>query len=104
MATEKRGATGQLKYDFNTKWSTEVQLEKNGKWYRATCREFRSFDGPRRIYVKNEETGIYEYVSYRGPLYLFDTNTRLTRKYNRKFRRETARIVKARKHEEKWNL
>jgi hypothetical protein len=101
MAREKVGNTGQLKYDFNTKWSTEVQLQKDGTWYRATCREFRSFDGPRRIYLKNENDE-WEYVDYKGPLFMFDTNTRVKKQNTRKIKYVKERKVEKRQHEKKW--
>jgi len=55
--SEKRGDVGKLIYDFNQCWLTEVQ-NKEGSWYRTTCRMFRSWDGPRRI---KESTNMYEY-------------------------------------------
>lgn len=64
--SEKTGHTIKLIYDFNTAASTEVQIDN--VWYRATPREFRSFNYPRRI-VDMGKTEIYE-----GPVYLFDTN------------------------------
>ena len=72
--SEKRGQTETLKYDFNTALCSEVQL-KNDKWYRVTCREFRSFNGPRRIvrWVKNEPV----YEQYEGPLYYWNTNIKV---------------------------
>ena len=64
---EKKGFTGQLKYDFNTSNNLEVHLpESTYGWYRVTSREFRSFNGQRRI--NGEE--------YNGPVYKFATNTR----------------------------
>lgn len=63
---EKRGNTGKLKYDFNQAANLEVQI--NDVWYRVTPRDFRSFNGPRRI----EET------PYQGPVYLFGTNQIIT--------------------------
>ena len=44
---EKRGNTGKLKYDFNTAWVCEVEMQ--GKWYRVIERDFRSYNGPRRL-------------------------------------------------------
>ena len=58
----KRGETGELVYNFDAALVCEVGL--NGEWYRVTPRQFRSWDGPRRI---NEE-------DYNGPLYYFKTN------------------------------
>ena len=70
--SEKRGATVKLEYPFNTAACLEVQLP-NGKWYRITCNEFRSYTYPRRISQMREK----EYVTeeYIGPVYLFGTNT-----------------------------
>lgn len=65
--SEKKGFTGQLKYDFETAANLEVYLPKSKfGWYRVTSREFRSFNGERRI---NGEP-------YIGPVYLFATNKR----------------------------
>ena len=100
---EKTGNTGKLKYNFNTKWSTEVQLEKDGKWYRASCRDFRSFDGPRRIFIKDED-GEWKYIDYKGPVYMFDTNIRTRRRYDRKIKYVKERKVEKRQHEKKWDL
>lgn len=71
---EKKGQTEKLKYDFNTVIESQVQLE-NGKWYRVTCRDFRSFNSPRRLvkYVNREP--IYE--EYNGPLYYYNTNIKV---------------------------
>jgi len=75
---EKRGATEKLKYPFNSAGVLEVYMKE--KWYRVTGKEFRSFDGLRRI---TEPTRVergnvvdipmrtYEYI---GPVYLFATN------------------------------
>jgi len=61
---EKTGHIEKLKNDFNDSKNLEVFLPRLEKWYRVTCRDFRSFDGQRRI---NNE--IYE-----GPLYAYGTN------------------------------
>lgn len=63
--SEKKGFTGQLKYDFDTARNLEVYL--NGKWFRTTSREFRSFNGRRKIQGKE----------YKGPVYLYGTNTKV---------------------------
>lgn len=39
--------TVSLKYDFEPYKCCEVKM--NGSWYRVTARQFRSFDGERRI-------------------------------------------------------
>lgn len=74
---EKRGQTVKLKYDFNTAGVLEINL--NGNWYRASGREFRSFDGRRRItepveiLLGNVDVDMKTY-EYNGPVYAFDTN------------------------------
>jgi len=60
--SEKRGNTGKLIYDFNVAANLEVQV--GDMWCRVTARDFRSFNGARRI---NETT-------YVGPVYLSNTN------------------------------
>tara|TARA_R110002124_G_scaffold139074_1_gene303183 strand:+ start:960 stop:1277 length:318 start_codon:yes stop_codon:yes gene_type:complete len=74
---EKRGNTGKLIYDFNTAGVMEVFLKDI--WRRTTCREFRSFDGKRRI---SEPTMIehgkvdmpMRTYEYDGAVYVYDTN------------------------------
>lgn len=74
---EKRGNTVKLQYDFNTAGLLEIYL--NNKWYRTSAREFRSFDGKRRI---TEPTKVelgnvvvpMRTYDYAGPVYMFDTN------------------------------
>ena len=74
---EKRGETVKLSYDFNTAGVLEVYLKE--RWCRTTAREFRSFDGQRRITEPTKaELGnvlvpmvTYE---YEGPVYMFATN------------------------------
>ena len=68
---EKRGHLEKLKYDFNTSYSTEVEI--NGDFYRTTCNEFRSWGGNRRILnVKDRTNPTYE--EYFGPIYYFGSN------------------------------
>ena len=62
--SEKKGNTEKLKNDFNDSKLLEVYLPKLDNWYRVTCRDFRSFDGKRRVQGKN----------YEGPLYAYGTN------------------------------
>jgi len=74
---EKTGHTEKLVYDFNTAGCLEIYM--NDKWYRATAREFRSFDGLRRItqptYVEHKNVNVpMETSDYWGPIYLFGTN------------------------------
>ena len=61
---EKTGHVEKLKNDFNDSKLLEVYLPRLDNWYRVTCRDFRSFDGKRRI--QGEE--------YEGPLYAYGTN------------------------------
>jgi hypothetical protein len=56
---EKRGNTGKLHYDFNQSGNLEVEMD--GVWYRVTPRDFRSFNGVRRIFDE----------LYCGPVYLY---------------------------------
>ena len=75
---EKRGNTGKLKYDFNTAWVCEVQMDE--KWYRVLEKDFRSFNGPRRITrplgvaLGKVDMGL-ETFTYEGPYYYHGTNT-----------------------------
>lgn len=71
---EKRGSTVKLIYDFPTQLSTEVLI--NGEWNRVTCRQFRSFNGPRRIMKFNKQNESY-YEDYNGPVFLYETNLKL---------------------------
>lgn len=65
--SEKKGLTVKMSYDFETAANLEVYLpESTYGWYRVTSREFRSFNGKRRINNK----------LYNGPVYLFGTNKR----------------------------
>ena len=68
---EKKGFTGKLEYDFPTEKSTEVFIEELG-WLRVTCREFRSYNAPRRIIHWRNRQQVIE--DYKGPIYLFMTN------------------------------
>jgi hypothetical protein len=63
---EKTGNTEKLIYDFNTASNQEVWMPNLEGWYRVTSREFRSFNGKRRI--NGEE--------YKGPVYHYATNKR----------------------------
>jgi hypothetical protein len=67
---EKRGQTETLKYDFNT--AKELQVKLNEKWYRVTPREFRSYNGERRLVYTREYKVIHE--EYNGPIYYWGTN------------------------------
>lgn len=63
-----------LKYDFPTQLSTEIFKDEN--WQRVTCKDFRSFNGLRRI-LKFNMKGESFYEDYNGPIYLYETNTKL---------------------------
>lgn len=72
-----------LKYDFNTAGVLEVQIK--GSWYRVTSREFRSFDGPRRLTQPERIQGLGDIFSvkmkteeYNGPVYRYGTNQIVT--------------------------
>jgi len=88
---EKRGFTGKLEYDFNTAGVLEVCIKET--WYRVTGREFRSFDGCRRITEPIQQPGkdIKTYndikfttYDYNGPVYMFATNEIVERKNSNK--------------------
>ena len=63
---EKTGNIEKLVYDFNTASNLEVWMPNLNGWYRVTSREFRSFNGKRRI---NNEP-------YYGNVYHYGTNKR----------------------------
>ena len=77
---EKTGNTVKLIYDFPTEGVLEVCIK--GSWYRTTSKEFRSFDGPRRITQPIKQPGIgdnfneveMKRFTYTGPIYMYDTN------------------------------
>jgi len=77
---EKRGETVKLHYDFNTAGCLEVYM--NDAWYRATAREFRSFDGLRRIteptHIEHGNVNVPMVTyDYWGPVYMFGTNNEM---------------------------
>ena len=63
--SEKRGNTGKLLYDFDVSSNLEVQVGE--EWHRVGARDFRSFNGARRV----------SDIPYEGPLYMFATNTKV---------------------------
>lgn len=77
--SEKRGQTGKMFYDFPTHAVLEIKIK--GAWYRVTSRDFRSFNGQRRMtfpkqaYYKDIIRTPMETVVYNGPVYLYETNT-----------------------------
>jgi len=64
---EKTGNTEKIKYDFNTAANLELFMPNLNDWYRVTSREFRAFNGKRRI----------NGVEYLGNVYLYNTNKRV---------------------------
>ncbi len=87
MAAEKRGETVKLENHFNTAGVLEVCIKDT--WYRVTSRDFRSFDGKRRITQPKKQPGQgikgffdIEMVTedYYGPLYMHGTNNIVTPK------------------------
>lgn len=62
---EKQGFTGQLNCDFDTSKNLEIFSPNLGRWHRVTSREFRSYNGKRRIQGDN----------YNGPVYSYATNS-----------------------------
>ncbi len=82
---EKTGLTGKLVYDFNTAAVCEVCIK--GNWYRTTAREFRSFDGSRRLTEPIKQPGIgdkfediqFHSYEYNGPVYILQTNQQVIR-------------------------
>ena len=75
---EKRGSTIKISYPFNTALCLEVNYRED-KWARVTPDDFRSFGGKRRILnVENYPNLFYE--EYNGPVYLFGTNHKVSKK------------------------
>lgn len=64
---EKKGFTGKLKNEFNESGNLEVYMPKLKGWFRVTVKEFRSFNGYRRV------NGVY----YTGPIYSYNTNNEI---------------------------
>jgi len=85
IMAEKTGNTAKLLYDFNTAGVCEVQIK--GNWYRTTAREFRSFDGNRRITQPIKQPGIqdtfedikFTTYEYNGPVYILQSNVEVIR-------------------------
>jgi hypothetical protein len=80
---EKRGDIGKLSYDFPTHGVLEVCMK--GTFYRATSKEFRSFDGERRITMPKNQPRIGEDFTnievmtfpYDGPVFMYGTNRKV---------------------------
>jgi len=85
VMAEKTGNTAKLIYDFNTAAVCEVCIK--GTWYRTTPRDFRSFDGERRLTQPIKQPGIsdkFEDIEFRtdpynGPIYVVQTNLEVIR-------------------------
>jgi hypothetical protein len=77
---EKTGNTVKLAYDFNTSGVCEVCIK--GNWYRTTAREFRSFDGNRRITEPVPQSATQHMYDYNGPVYVVQTNIQVDRMYS----------------------
>jgi hypothetical protein len=60
---EKQGNTEKIKVDFNTRGNLEVFMPNLNGWYRVTSREFRSFNGKRRINNDQYDGNVYHYES-----------------------------------------
>lgn len=78
--TEKRGGSPlqELKMEFDRTAVMEVYNEDTDCWYRTTERDFRSFNGKRRLtkannFVKGQQS-IPTTIEYNGPVYAYGTN------------------------------
>jgi hypothetical protein len=69
---EKTGNLIKLTYDFNSSRCCEVSFDGE-KWARVTAREFRSFNGKRRI-LNIDVPNKSHYEEYLGPVYYYGTN------------------------------
>ena len=83
----KRGNTVKLKYDFDTSKCVQVKLNSKDKWVRITEREFRSYNGERRIVTWDKQNNPI-YTEYEGPIYYFGDrkSTRLNSSHSAKSR------------------
>jgi hypothetical protein len=72
----KRGNLIKLKYEFDDSKACFVQL-RSGTWVQATPKDFRSYDGPRKLlyskYLGPEDNLRMEEI-YEGPVYGHGTN------------------------------
>lgn len=64
---EKKGFTGKLSYDFDESGNLEIFHPRLGGWFRVISKEFRSFNGDRRV----------NGVKYNGPTYAYGTNNKV---------------------------
>jgi hypothetical protein len=75
----KRGETEKLEFPFNTAGLLEIFMPNLNDWYRATAKDFRSFNGPRRIseptevILGNVDVSMRTY-DYYGPVFMWGTN------------------------------
>ena len=76
---EKRGNLEKLTYDFDTAKCVQGQYKDDGPWYQLTQREFRSFNGKRRIVTWDKGTPIY--ADYNGPIFYSGTNIKAKEMY-----------------------
>ena len=79
---EKTGHTEKLINPFNTSGVLEVFMPGLDGWYRTTARDFRSFDGKRRITEPTKVEKGNPWVDlrtyeYNGPVFLWGTNTQV---------------------------
>ena len=78
--SEKRGGSPmqEMHMDFDRTAVMEVYKPVLEKWYRCTERDFRSFDGDRRLTIPNiVEKGCqqtFRVLLYSGPVYAYGTN------------------------------
>ena len=84
---EKTGHIEKLINPFNTAGVLEVYMPKLKGWYRVTAREFRSFDGKRRITEPTKVEHSNPWVKmrtykYSGPVFLWGTNMELAEPTN----------------------
>ena len=73
---EKTGNIVKLEYDFDTARNLEVFMPNLNGWYRVTSREFRSFNGNRRILNVSDPSNSF-YECYEGPIYFYGTNNKV---------------------------
>lgn len=79
--SEKRGLEQQnLINEYNTAGCLEIYKQEKDEWFRVTTKDFRSFNGPRRIteptevQLGNVDVPMHTYEYY-GPVYQWGTNT-----------------------------
>ena len=74
---EKKGFTGKLINDFPPAKSLEVYVDYMLRWHRVISKEFRSWNGPRRI-IEYDKQNNPIYIEYNGPIFYYMTNTIVT--------------------------